>query len=190
MSTLLYLHGFDSSPGSRKAVILQQWVQLYRPDIELLIPQLPYFPEQVSESLEHIMFDRVVDKFGIIGSSLGGFYATWLSQCFTVPAVLVNPLVKPAEYLTAFLGQQYQTHFGEQIVIDQQHLEDFQTLELPFIESPDLIWLLAQQGDEVLPYQQAAEYYSSCRQTIEPSGNHSFVGFENYLPDIIDFLGL
>ncbi|QIQ20789.1 esterase YqiA [Zophobihabitans entericus] len=190
MPTLLYLHGFDSSPGAKKAELLKTWIAENRPDIELLIPQLPFYPEQVAHFLEELMFDRIGEEIGIIGASLGGFYATWLSQCFMLPAVVINPLVHPAEYLIEYLDKPYQSRQGEVVILTHQHLDDFQVLQLPRIEAPDLIWLLAQTGDEVLPYQQAVEYYALCRQTIESGGNHSFAGFENYIPEVINFLGL
>lgn len=189
MPSLLYLHGFDSSPSSRKACLLKQWITDNRPDINLLMPQLPFYPQQVAELLENILFDIAGDDIGIIGASMGGYYATWLSQCFMIPAVVVNPLVKPAEVLIEHLGDEYQTRSGEIITLSHEHLDDFQVMQIPKIESPDLIWLLAQSGDEVLPYQQAVEYYATCKQTIETGGNHSFAGFERFIPEMIKFVG-
>lgn len=190
MSTLLYLHGFGSSPQSWKATLLRYWIHDNRPDIELIIPTLPHYPADVAVTLETLLYHYPTEKFGIIGASMGGFYATWLSQRFSVPAVLINPLIYPADFLLSFIGQDHTTFGGDSIRFNNQHIEDFQAMQLPTIESPDLLWLLVQQGDEILPFQQAIEYYAECRQTIEKKGNHSFAGFENHVPELIRFLGL
>lgn len=190
MSTLLYLHGFNSSPESHKACQLQRWITAYRPDVNLLIPQLPYYPSQVITRLDPIFAEHHQQKIGIIGASLGGFYATWFSQYYGVPAVVINPLVKPADYLKSHLGREYRMRSGEVIQLNHQHLMEFATYQLPNLVSPNLLWLLAQQGDEVLPYQLATTYYMGCRQTIEPQGSHSFIGFVKHLPEIIKFLSL
>jgi uncharacterized protein len=190
MSTLLYLHGFNSSPESHKACQLQRWITTYRPDIHLLIPQLPYYPHQVITLLDQIFAAQYQQKIGIIGASLGGFYATWFSQYYSVPAVVINPLVKPADYLKPHLGREYRMRCGEVIQLNHQHLVDFATYQLPSLTSPDLLWLLAQQGDQILPYQLATGYYAACRQTIEQRGCHSFIGFVKHLPAIIKFLSL
>lgn len=190
MSTLLYLHGFNSSPESHKACQLRRWITNYHPDINLLIPQLPYYPHQVIMLLHQIFTAQRSQKMGVIGASLGGFFATWFSQYYGVPAVVINPLVKPTDYLKPYLGQEYNMRCGEVIQLNQQHLTDFAAYEIANLHSPNLLWLLAQQGDEVLSYQLATNYYAECRQTLEPGGCHNFIGFVKYLPQIIQFLSL
>ncbi len=190
MASLLYLHGFNSSPNSAKARHLQQWLTCNAPQIKLYVPALPSTPEHISTFLID-QLDAIQDEsIGIIGSSLGGFYATWLSQRQLIPAVVINPAIRPDELLIDFIGENHNPYTGKKYMLESRHIDDLRALRVDHLVAPDLLWLLQQTGDEVLDYTQALDYFSACRQTVETGGDHAFLTIDRYFSQIIEFLGL
>ncbi|HGN9439881.1 TPA: esterase YqiA [Proteus mirabilis] len=188
MSRILYLHGFNSSPQSAKAQWFKQWLSVTHPDIELLVPQLPPYPQQAAQLIEKLVKDNANDKLGLIGSSLGGYLAIWLSQRFHLPAAVVNPAVRPFDLLQDFLGDNENPYTHQKYRLAPHHMDELLALRIPTITSPELIWLLQQTGDEILDYRQAVSYLGACKQTVEQGGNHAFVNFERFFPEIVQFL--
>ncbi len=190
-SLLLYIHGFNSSPLSMKANLMREYCQQHRPDIKVIIPQLPCFPQQSAQMLLDIVEQYQDDyKIGLVGSSLGGFMSTWLNSKFGFKAVLVNPAVKPYELLVDYLGEQTNPYTDETYTLEAHHIDELKALDVQSIASPNSFWLLQQTEDEVLDYRQAVNKFAQSKQTVEQGGDHSFVGFERYPAKIIEFLEL
>ncbi len=190
-SLLLYIHGFNSSPLSHKAQVMSDYCKNHRPDIKVVVPKLPSFPAQAAQHLLDVVNQYKDDyQIGLVGSSLGGYLSTWLNAKFGFCAVLVNPAVKPYELLASFLGEQENPYTQERYVLDESHIQELIALDIPELQSPQDFWLLQQTEDEVLDYRQAVEKYADSKQTVEKGGDHSFIDFERYPAQIIEFLDL
>lgn len=190
-SLLLYIHGFNSSPLSLKANVMKSYCETHRTDIKVVIPQMPCFPEQAGKKLLELV-DKYKDDYqvGLVGSSLGGYFSTWLSHLYGFKAVLVNPAVKPYELLHDFLGEQVNPYTQERYVLTEQHVEMLKSYDVAELSFPENFWLLQQEEDEVLDYRQAVQKYVDSKQTVEPGGDHSFQKFERFPAEIIQFLEL
>ncbi|USH02086.1 esterase YqiA [Grimontia kaedaensis] len=188
---LLYIHGFNSSPLSAKAEQMRAWCELHRPDIKLEVPRLACYPAEAAHQLQHIIETYKGDyQIGLVGSSLGGYLSTWLNTQYGFRAALVNPAVKPYDLLADYLGPQQNPYTGETYLLEPHHMDELKALDVASISHPETLWLLQQEGDEVLDYREAVAKYQGCKQTVEAGGDHAFVGFDRYPADIIQFLGL
>ena len=183
---LLYIHGFNSSPGSDKARQSQQWLAERHPDIAFVCPFLSPFPLLAMAELETEMASRKI--IGLIGSSMGGFYATWLAEKYRLKAALVNPAVAPWQGRDYLLGDQENYHTGEVHRIEQKHLDQLEQFEVATLSKPMQLMVLVQTGDEVLDYRQAVAKYADCKLLVEQGGDHGFQSFLRHLPDIMNFL--
>lgn len=193
-SVLLYLHGFNSSPGSAKARQMAAWVAAHRPDIEVIIPAQPNTPAAAWAAIE-----QAIDaargrhgarlRLGAVGSSLGGFMATRVSELYGCRAALINPAVRPHELLCDYLGPQCNPYTEERYELLPAHMDELRALAVP-VSAPERLWILQQQEDEVLDYRKALDEYRFARLSLECGGDHAFVAFERYPAQIIRFLGL
>lgn len=187
-STLIYLHGFLSSPKSAKATLAQQYLADHKLPIAFQVPALPDLPEAALAAAETAVAAALAEgSVGLIGSSMGGYFATILAERYGLRAVLVNPSSQPHLRIDRYFGVNTNPYTGQRFTLDASHARWLEA-HLAAAIDPDRYWLLTQIGDEVLDYRDAVAFYAGCRQTIEPGGNHQFVGFERYLPEIVRFL--
>lgn len=194
MSALIYLHGYLSSPTSHKARLIADYLQRHHPGLRLRVPSLPEEPElalaAATAAVEQALVDAAGAPVGLVGSSLGGFYATVLSERFGLRAVLINPSVLPHVRFGHYAGQpQVNPHTGREFAITANDVAALE-YEVPERIHPQRYWLLAQKGDELLDYREAVDYYAGARQTVEEGGDHQFQGFERHLPAVVEFLQL
>ena len=126
----------------------------------------------------------------LVGSSLGGYFASYLSQQLELPAVVINPAVAPFNLMQDYLGEQYNPHQNYTYQVTYEHIEQLKQLYQPTLWQPKLIMLLQQMGDEVLDFSEAVDYYKNSHQFIEFAGDHSFIGFERYFSKIAAFFKL
>ncbi len=189
---ILYLHGFTSGPQSRKVQALAARLAARGLADRLICPQLPASPAAAIALTEEIL--QKVGAGGtaptLVGSSLGGFYATHLAERHRLKAVLVNPVVVAALELERFLGPQTWLYSGEPFEFTRQHIAELRALEVRRLSNPARYWLLAEEGDEILDHRQAVRRYAGARQTVLPGGDHSFTRWEDYLDALIAFAGL
>lgn len=170
---------------------MREYCAIHRPDIKVVVPQLPCFPQQAAQHLLDIVNQYKEEyRIGLVGSSLGGYLSMWLNAQFGFKAVVVNPAVKPYELLVDFLGEQQNPYTHERYFLESQHIDELKALDTPQLQRPQDFWLLQQTGDEVLDYRQAVSHFSGSQQTVEQGGDHSFVDFERYPEQIIRFLEL
>ncbi|MCG8412611.1 MAG: esterase [Pseudomonadales bacterium] len=187
--TILYLHGFLSSPLSKKA---QQTIayceQLGGMADRLVVPTLHNGPAETSRELLELVETLPIPQLGVIGSSLGGFYATWLSEEFDIPAVLINPAVRPFDLWEDHLGE-HKNYYSDHIhVVTREHIDELRELDRSPISRPENFLVLLQKGDEVLDYRDAAEKFVGAQCVIHENGDHSYQEYAAELPAIIDFL--
>lgn len=185
MASLLYIHGFLSSPLSAKAEITRKWLLKNRSDIEFYCPQLPAYPKESQNILMQLVEQLQNETVYLVGSSLGGFWATYLSEVYNLPTVLINPAVNPQNFMPKYIGVDLKSyHTDDSYQLQSHHIDEILNADIPVTRFNNY-WLLAQTGDETLDYRDAVKKYAHCKQTIEEGGDHSFQGFENYLPEII-----
>lgn len=188
MPGLVYIHGFLSSPLSHKAVQLEQWVAEERPDIEYHCPALSAYPSEVRLELERLVESLLPGPVYLVGSSMGGFWATWLAEKYNLPAVLINPAVRPTGLMPKYVGIELKNyHNDDTYTLGQGDIDALAEMELAKPRRLENYWLLAQSGDETLDYRQALEYYQDSKQLVEEGGDHSFQGFERFIPASLTF---
>ncbi len=185
---LIYLHGFNSSPDSTKARLLGGVLAQAGLGARYACPALPHLPDQAIATIERCMAGRASADICFIGSSLGGFYATHLAEKHRLKAVLINPAVEPHIGLRARLGAQRNLYTGEAYRLTEEHLRQWQRLEVPRV-TPEHYLLLVETDDEVLDYRAAVRKFRGARQLVIQGGDHSLQSFPEQIPLILEFAG-
>lgn len=187
---ILYIHGFNSSPASRKARILVARMEALGLGDRIRVPALADRPERAIVQLEAEVERLLPGALALVGSSLGGYYATWLAERYGLRAVLVNPAVRPYELLTGYLGPQQNLYTGERYELVAEHITALRALDVERVGHPGRFLLLLQSGDETLDYRQALRKYPDSPRILMPGGSHGFEKFEAVVDRVLRFCGV
>ena len=185
--TILYLHGFRSSPGSFKARLVgARMAALGRP-AELVCPQLPPSPREAIALALSLVDGVPRDDLAIIGSSLGGYYATWLAEKLGCRAVLLNPAITPLDSLERHVGVTTDWHSGAPFEFKRAYIDELGVLATPQVTRPERYFLIAASGDEVLDYHTMVAHYPGARQHVIAGSDHGISDFAQYVDDVLAF---
>ncbi len=188
---LLYLHGFRSSPQSFKARRVAGWLAQHRPDIRWWCPQLPPSPREAMRLVREGIAGWPAGASAVLGSSLGGFYATVVAEATGWPAVLMNPAVDPARDLAAYIGEQTAFHAPEErFYFRAEYVDELRELAPPAITRPERYFAVIAKGDELLSWQEMAARYAGAQIRLLEGSDHALSDFEDHLPHILKFLQL
>lgn len=189
---ILYLHGFRSSPTSMKARMMADAMAQRGLAADWACPQLPASPREAIDLAMGIA-RRQLDgadsprALTVIGSSLGGFYATWLAEQLGCKAVLLNPAVEAPRDLATQVGEHHMYHSDAPFVFLPEYVDELAAIHAPRITQPDRYFLVAATGDEVLDWREMRDRYAGCRQRIVQGSDHGLSDFAQWMPEVLEF---
>lgn len=191
---LLYLHGFRSSPQSKKARQFGGWVHRYRPDVHWWCPQLPPSPAEAIAMLVDGMTAWPLARTAVVGSSLGGFYATVLAErgaaSASVRAVLLNPAVNPARDLARHIGETQAWHSDDRFFFRPEFIGELQAMTPTAITAVQRYFAVIAKGDEVLDWREMVLRYADCPMRLIDGGDHALSDFDDAFTEVLGVLGL
>jgi predicted esterase YcpF (UPF0227 family) len=187
---ILYLHGFRSSPQSFKARLLAQRMLALGRSAEYLCPQLPASPRAAIALAEQLINEVPVERLTLIGSSLGGYYATWLAERLGCRAILLNPAVKPPRDLEKYVGVSTAYHSDEPFEFKRDYIGELESLAVAQITQPERYFLIAATGDEVLDWREMTAHYAGARQLVIQGSDHGISEFDRYADQALAFCGI
>ena len=186
--SILYIHGFNSAPASQKASQLSSVMSTLGLSDQLRVPALHHHPREAMVQLEQAIAE--LGRPLLVGSSLGGYYATHLAERHGLKALLVNPAVSPHRMFDGYLGTQKNLYTDETWELTHDHVAALAELEVPAPQDPQRYQGWLQTGDETLDYRSAQLYYRACVLRIQAGGDHGFQGFAGQLPALLSFAGI
>ena len=188
---LLYLHGFRSSPQSNKARIMADYVSAKHPKVRWWCPQLPPSPRDAASLIAEGIANWPRQSMAVMGSSLGGYYASWVAQLARCKSVLINPAVNPARDLEKYIGEQASWHDPEEkFFFRPEYIDELRLLDTRSMTPAAPEMVLIAQGDEVLDWTEMSERYPHALQLVQEGGDHALSNFEEYLSRVGEFLTL
>ena len=188
---LLYLHGFRSSPQSAKARLMAAHVARQHPGVQLWCPQLPPSPRAAMALVSAGIADWPHERMAVVGSSLGGYYATWVAQQTGCPSALLNPAVNPALSLERYIGEQSSWHDpAEHFFFAPHFIDELCALDVSTQPAAGRQLAIVAKGDEVLDWRDMVARYPQATLRLLDGGDHALSDFDQHLPAIVEFLQL
>ena len=188
---LLYLHGFRSSPKSTKARMVAERVAAQHPQVTWWCPQLPPSPRAAMALVMDGIAAWPHERMGVIGSSLGGFYATYVAQACDCRAVLLNPAVDPARDLGKYVGEQMAWHDpDERFFFEPGFVDELRALDAGQLRQPRNFFAVIAKGDEVLDWREMTARYRNCTIRLLEGSDHALSDFDAHIAEVLAFLGL
>ena len=166
---------------------MQQYFEQRGEPERFICPQLPPSPREALALASQLVSEQAADAFAVIGSSLGGFYATAIAEATGCRAVLLNPAVWPARDLAKYIGEQSAWHSDDRFFFQPAFIDELQPLTVEQITLPERYLLLAATGDEVLDWREMTARYEGAIQRVIEGGDHSLSDFEQYLDEVVSF---
>jgi uncharacterized protein len=188
---LLYLHGFRSSPNSMKAVKMAERVQRDNPAVLWWCPQLPPSPREAVELIREGTASWPRKSMAVVGSSLGGFYATRVALDTGCRAVLLNPAVDPARDLARYIGEQTAWHNPEErFHFRPEYVDELRNLAGGTLPHPERVLAVIAKGDEVLDWREMVGRYPGIHLKLLEGGDHAISDFEDHMDEVFAHLQL
>jgi predicted esterase YcpF (UPF0227 family) len=184
---ILYLHGFRSSPRSFKARVVGDRMKALGRASELICPQLPASPKEAMALVLTLVERYPADQLAVIGSSLGGFYATWLAERIGCRAALLNPAVDPLQNLEKHVGVTTEYHSDKPFEFKRGYIDELRELKVENLTKPERYFLLAATGDEVLDYRDMVARYEGAQQHVIEGSDHAISEFPQYVDEVLEF---
>ena len=186
---IFYFHGFASSADSTKAKVFDDFIKENFPNIYLHIPNIDNSIEKSFIQLENLVEESLGDRL-FIGSSLGGFYASYFAEKFDAKAVLINPASNPYLGMEMYLGKNTNYSTNEEFYLTKEDIEILKLNNVSKIKSPSNYLVLIETGDDVIPFKHTLDFYSGCNFCVVNGGSHSFDSFKEKLETISKFMEL
>ena len=167
--------------------MMGDYVRNYAADVGYRVPELHHRPALAMDQVMAACNEVPVAALTLVGSSLGGFYATVAAERLGCRAALINPAVHPHTHFARYLGPQKNLYSGEEFVLTPEHVEELRAMDPPAITRPERYWLFVETGDEVLDYREAVAYYVGALHDVVRGGDHTLVSFPERIPDIVEW---
>jgi predicted esterase YcpF (UPF0227 family) len=187
---IVYLHGLRSSPSSSKATMLRDRLRELGREADYRCPALPVSPRAAVELVKSQLGTREPAAVALIGSSLGGYYATWLAEQLGCRAALLNPAIAPARDLAAHVGRQPVYFTDDVIDFRPEYVDELRRIDTPRITRPERYFLVAATGDALIDYRTMTAKYTGARQRVIEGSNHELTDFADVIDEVLEFCGV